>query len=299
MDVVLSAYGPMDRMWLQPTDTILARHQEGQRWPATSGAINPDRRGWAPGRSIRSPRWCHPRGCDRGALLSGGTSILSQKSQRGAVDWKSAGVNAIAGGLTGAVTGGLGMWGREALAGARAGQAARAVTVNAGVNGTVGAGSSVASYLLGNGGRVGNGWQFAGAIIGGGVSGAAGGLAGPAGSTLAAGAGQATTGLLAKASTASLSGIASSVATVADDVVSGREVNVGATGLSAATGMVSSFVPGPSMKGVTTLRQLSVAAPRTPMGAINVGKINTRALWGSSLIGAGVGIVNSQVNPLS
>ncbi|MGO4611223.1 hypothetical protein AB4142_33315, partial [Variovorax sp. 2RAF20] len=77
----------------------------------------------------------------------------------------------------------------------------------AGANGVVGAGASAASYLYQKGGRINNGWDFAGKIAGGGFAGAVGGLAGPAGGSLARGMSLSSTGVVAKAGTMAISGV--------------------------------------------------------------------------------------------
>lgn len=233
-----------------------------------------------------------------GALLSGGVSTISQKAQ-GGVDWKSVGLNALVGGATGAATGGIGVWGKGvmlAAKGATVSNAVRAVGVNAGVNGTVGAGSGALSHLVEKKGHIGNGWEFAGSVAGGAFSSAVGGLAGPAGGSIAQKFSRPVSGFLSKAATAGLSGLSSGAGSAVDDIVSGKQVDARKAGASTLTGTILSPISAragknlPTEKKVPTLQAVPNSATRSLRGVFDWGRTNSRGLWTQSIVGAGVGI---------
>ncbi|TDW49267.1 RHS repeat-associated protein [Curtobacterium sp. PhB25] len=227
-----------------------------------------------------------------GALLSGGVSVASQKAQTGKVDWGRVGVDTAVGGVLGAAGGGAMMFGKAAMAGAPAGQAARAVAVNMGVNGGVGAVSGGVTNLQKNGWQIRNGWEFAGDVVGGGVSGAAGGMAGPAGGTIAKEIGYSASGALAQGTSLVLSGASTAAGTAVSQVISGDGVDLGTVAQNGATGMAGTYVSGrilPGQHGVDTLAQMPYFHPRTPSGAFNFLQKNTSTLWGSAVGGSVVG----------
>ncbi|WP_461963405.1 RHS repeat-associated core domain-containing protein [Curtobacterium sp. 24E2] len=202
-----------------------------------------------------------------GALLSGGVSVASQKAQTGKVDWGRVGVDTAVGGVLGAAGGGAMMFGKAAMAGAPAGQAARAVAVNMGVNGGVGAVSGGVTNLQKNGWQIRNGWEFAGDVVGGGVTGAAGGMAGPAGGTIAKEIGYSASGALAQGTSLVLSGASTAAGTAVSQVISGDGVDLGTVAQNGATGMAGTYVSGrilPGQHGVDTLAQMPYFHPRTP-----------------------------------
>lgn len=180
------------------------------------------------------------------------------------------------------------------MAAAPAGQATAAVATSAAVNGAVGAAGSGVSHLSQHGWKVENGWDFAGALAGGGFAGAVGGLAGPAGGTLARLGGQAATSGLATAGTAAISGLGASGGSMVSDAAAGRPVNpthallCGAFGAGASTVPVSR-IPGMGQNGVSTLQQMPYFAPRTVPGALNFTQPNSVGLWGGTSGGAAVG----------
>ncbi|AXJ10163.1 DUF6531 domain-containing protein [Arthrobacter sp. PM3] len=233
-------------------------------------------------------------GAIAGALTSGGLSVFSQKAQNGSVNWWSVLGSTAVGAAAGAAGGGAAMWTKSILAGAPAGQAAAALGVSAGANGVLGAGASAAGYLVQNGGRINNGWDFAGKVAGGGFAGAVGGLAGPAGGSLAKSMSFASTGLVARGSTAAISGVGSATGSMLENVVAGDPVNptkAGVTGLlgAGASALPLGQVPIFRQNGVSTMRQMPYFAPRTWDGMFNFNQTNTVGLWGGSLAGATVG----------
>lgn len=239
-------------------------------------------------------------GAIAGALSSGGLSVFSQKSQKGSVDWWSVLGNTAIGAATGAAGGGAAMWTRGVLAGAPAGQAAAALGVSAGANGVVGAGASAASYLYQKGGRINNGWDFAGKIAGGGFAGAVGGLAGPAGGSLARGMSLSSTGVVAKAGTMAISGVGAGTGSMLENVVAGDPIDpakAGATGLfgAGAAAIPVGRIPAFNQTGVSTLRQMPYFAPRTVNGMFNYNQTNTVGLWGGAFGGGTVGFGGDQL----
>jgi RHS repeat-associated protein len=244
-------------------------------------------------------------GAIAGALTSGGLTAYSQKAQNGSVDWWSVLGNTAVGAATGAAGGGAAMWTRTILAGAPAGQAAAALGVSGGANGVLGAGASGASYMVQNGGQINNGWDFAGKVAGGGFAGAVGGLAGPAGGTLARGMSFSASGLGAKVGTAAISGVGAGVGSMLENMVSGDPVDpakagitglfgAGASGISSgiaagASALPPGRIPVLSQHGVDTLKQMPYFAPRTMSGMFNPQQTNTAGLWNGGTAGAAVG----------
>ena len=239
-------------------------------------------------------------GAIAGALTSGGLSVFSQKSQKGSVDWWSVLGNTAVGAATGAAGGGAAMWTKSIIASAPAGQAAAAFGVSAGANGVVGAGASAASYLYQNGGRINSGWDFAGKIAGGGFAGAVGGLAGPAGGSLARGMSLSSTGVVAKAGTMAISGVGAGTGSMLENVVAGDPIDpakAGATGLfgAGAAAIPVGRIPAFNQTGVSTLRQMPYFAPRTMNGMFNYNQTNTVGLWGGAFGGGTVGFGGDQL----
>jgi RHS repeat-associated protein len=223
-------------------------------------------------------------------LMSFGADVVIQKATTGKVNW----AQSAAIGVTGAV-GGAG------FAAARITMAASSavsriggyVAINAGVNGAAGAVAGGGVYAAKNGGV--KSWRgLAGAMVGGGVSGAIGGLAGPAGGTLARASGYAANspavGIIARApallrmtALGSGGGVAG---TAADKVISGEQLQFGDVVWSAATGGGLTHLPGgPSQS--STLAQAAWTNASTLSGLR--GGVNGTALIRSGVIGASVG----------
>ena len=236
-----------------------------------------------------------------GALTAGGISVASQKVQKGIVDWSKVSTDALIGAATGALGGWAAQIGKAAMVSAPAGQALRAVTINAGVNGTVGGISSGTVYLAKNNWSISNPWEFAGTVSGGSISGMAGGLAGPMGGTIAQKFGQNSGGSIAKISENLINFSGGSVGSLAEDIVSGKEANftkAGITGLSStSSNMMGGFIANKSdyfarvtnMHGVNYMSQVPYFHPRTLTGALNLSQPNSLALWGSASSGAIIG----------
>ncbi|MDY0945537.1 DUF6531 domain-containing protein [Frigoribacterium sp. CFBP9039] len=232
-------------------------------------------------------------GAASGAFIGGGVSVVSQKAQTGEVDWGKVATDAAIGGVLGGAGGAAGAFGKAAMASAPAAQAGRAVAVNVAANGGVGAVGGGATYLASHGGRIENGWDFAGAIVGGGVSGSVGGLAGPAGGTIARNLGHTATSGLATASTVVLNGVGSSAGTAVQSIVAGEDVNPLEVAVNGVVGSGLSALPLdrviPGQHGVNTLAQMPYFSPRSLTGALNLGAHNTAGLFGSAVGGTVVG----------
>lgn len=240
-----------------------------------------------------------------GALLSGGISVGIQKATTGKVDWGQVGVSMV----IGAATGGAGGWAAGVSAGAK-GMAALGYSV--GINGGLGAVGSEASYLALNHGDL-SVKGAVGALVGGGVTGAISGGAGPAGGTIARniledGTARATSGVTANLITAAINGGGGA----SGDVVNQMIVNQGkpidwthaaaAASVTGGTSMAISnadSVPGlkdviPSApKGMNSLEQASHFGVKTFSGATDFSRPNTRAAWGSATAGAIIGGMES------
>ncbi|WP_186329211.1 hypothetical protein [Arthrobacter sp. U41] len=192
------------------------------------------------------------------------------------------------------------MWTKSIIAGAPAGQAAAAFGVSAGANGVVGAGAGAASYLHQNGWRINSGWDFAGKIAGGGFAGAVGGLAGPAGGSLARGMSLSSTGMVARAGTMAISGAGAGTGSMLENVIAGDPIDpvkAGATGLfgAGAAAIPVGRIPAFNQTGVSTLRQMPYFARRTANGMFNYNQTNTVGLWGGAFGGGSVGFGGDQL----
>jgi hypothetical protein len=164
---------------------------------------------------------------------------------------------------------------------------------------------AAASGMVQNGWSINNGWDFAGKVAGGGFAGAVGGLAGPAGGTLARGMSFSASGVGAKLGTAAVSGVGAGVGSMLENVVAGDPVDpakAGITGLfGAGTSGISSGIaagasalppgrfPVLSQHGVDTLRQMPYFAPRTMSGMFNPQQTKGAGLWNGGTAGAAVG----------
>jgi hypothetical protein len=216
--------------------------------------------------------------------------VVIQKATTGEVNWAQSAAIGVTGALGGA-----------GFAAARTTMAASSslsrlggyVAINAGVNGAAGAVAGGGVYLAKNGG-VKNWRGLAGAMVGGGVSGAIGGLAGPAGGTLARASGYAANspavGIIARApallrmtALGSGGGVAG---TAADKAISGEQLHFGDVVWSAATGGGLTHIPGGPFPS-STLSQAAWTNPSTLSGLR--GGVNGRALIRSGVIGASVG----------
>lgn len=229
-----------------------------------------------------------------GALLAGGISTVSQKAQTGSVDWGKVGVDALVGGAMGAAGGGAAMLAKTAASGAAS--AGAAWTIRIGVNGSVGGVGGGVGYLADNNWQIKNGWDFAGSIAGGTVSGGTGAFAGPAGGTLANKIGMSASGRGAQAISAGFDGVGTFAGSVTEDVVSGRDVNLGSAGVRGLVGTGASFVSGEIVRftgtgqhGVDTLAQVPHFSPRSVASALDLSKVNSRDLWADAIIGEAVG----------
>ena len=239
-----------------------------------------------------------------GALVSAGAQTIMEKAQNGSVDW---GHVAVAGAL-GAVGGGAGALAtraatvgfgatRVAATSAAASNTSKfvaAASVNAGVNGSFGAIAGGTSELMKNDWKIEDGWGFAGSMAGGFVAGSVGGLAGPAGGSIARSFGQTATGGLSKISTISLSAGGGAAGSITTDLVGGKDVNLRNAGVSALSGGMASAIPvdkipGVGMNGVSTLRQMPNFHPRTLGGAFDVARTNTNGLWSEAFTSSSAG----------
>lgn len=224
-------------------------------------------------------------------LISAGLDVGIQRATTGQVSWAQA---ALAGGL-GAVGGGAYAWaarfGKNGPAALRA-----AIGVNAGVN----AAGNTATYGLMNWGK----WSmqgFLGAVLGGLGSGAIGGIAGPAGGTIAKQLGAKATGPLANRAAFAINTAGGTGGYWVNAAIT-RDPNANA-GWSLAAGLGngaggfwgSKTFSSPNM---TTLSQISSFGPRTTSGVINLQGANTRALWGQAGVGTAVSGTESGVDTL-
>lgn len=226
-------------------------------------------------------------------LMSFGADVVIQKATTGQVNWAQS-----------AAMGAVGLLGGGALAAGRAAAATASsvsrlgsyVAVNAGVNGAAGAVGGGATYLIKHGGRVDSWRGLAGSVVGGTVSGAVGGLAGPAGGTLARAGGYGAYTLTAAgarptlqaAGAITLLGSGGAIAgTVTDKFISGESVSWGDVGWSGLTGGALTHLPGgPSVS--STLQQAARTNVSTVTGLMSGGP-NSLALVRSSLFGATTG----------
>lgn len=229
-------------------------------------------------------------GVGGGALFSGGVSVATQKITNGSVDWGEVGVQTLIGGASGLLPGVGGL-----LASGASKFVAPLVT-NVAVNGGLGAVFNGGAYAVTHVGQF-NGRDFAGALGSGFVSGAIGGLAGPAGGTIARAVGQKATGFLARGSSLGISAVGGAGGSVAGDVIAGRPVDPLVTGVNAVAGAGGDLATiglgklGYGMSGVDTLKQMPVAHPRTLEGAFDLNRVNTRGLWFTGTAGNVVGSV--------
>ncbi len=225
------------------------------------------------------------------ALMSFGADVVIQKATTGEVNW----AQSAAVGVTGAVGGAGFVAARATLAASSAvGRFGGYVAINAGVNGATGAVAGGGAHIATNGGV--KSWRgLAGSMAGGGLSGAIGGLAGPAGGTLAKVAGHnayslARGGQQTGQAFARQTGFGSGgavVGTVADKAIAGEQVHFGDVAWSAASGgLLTHLGGGPSQS--STLSQ----AARTNVSSwsgLARGGANGSALVRSAALGAGVG----------
>ncbi|RUQ19593.1 hypothetical protein D8M21_11180 [Kocuria sp. HSID16901] len=258
-----------------------------------------------------------------GGLMSGGVSVASQKASNGSVDWKNAGKDALIGTATGAV-GGAGMAvAKGATEGMTSGgtQLAKAMGINAGVNGVAGGAGSTVQYLATHGGRIENGRDFAGNVVGGTVASAAGANLGPASGTLAKKIGPTIKGSsVFKAAPNNITkninfnangNVSTSIKTlgtmgvgaggsVLSEADAGRDLSGKNALTSAATSGVSAKVgdkvsKNPTVgyytnqRGVNTLKQMQSIAPKSMNGLTNVSQTNTRTMYGSAVSGTIIG----------
>lgn len=231
-----------------------------------------------------------------GGLMSGGVSVASQKATNGSVDWKKAGKDALIGTATGAV-GGAGMAvAKGATAGMTSGgtQLAKAMGINAGVNGAAGGAGSSFQYLATHGWKIENGRDFAGTVVGGTVASAAGANLGPASGSLAKKIGSSVEGssvfknmpsnVTKKLNFNASGNVATSIKTlgnmgigaggsVVSDVVAGRNIDAKSAGIAAGgsgattgvthiTGKYTGIGNYTNQTGVTTLRQMKWPSPQ-------------------------------------
>lgn len=230
-----------------------------------------------------------------GALLSGGLSVASQKLQTGEVDWSKVGVDTIIGGATG-VFGAAGAGIGTALrVSAPVASAARTVAINVSANGGLGALTGAGTHLAANDWKIRDGREFAGAAVGGGLSGAVAGLAGPAGGTIANAAGRTASGTLASVSTAVITGAGSSAGAVVSSSVAGQPIDpksVLLQGLGGAAGsafLTQTAGAGFGSSGASTFRELLDEHPGTLSAAFNLRQPAAQELWGTAAIGNVVG----------
>ncbi|WP_144760259.1 DUF6531 domain-containing protein [Curtobacterium sp. 9128] len=221
-----------------------------------------------------------------GAALAGGLSIQGHRGDDGKVDWGAVGVDTVIGGVTG-LLGGAGARAGALVAktASSAGRVGRAVVANASVNGAVGSAGSGVSYVAHNPdwtprGLVGN-------MVGGGIASGIGGIAGPAGGTLAKVTGSSATSRVASAWGATVAGGGSMLGgytgnTIAGDQTSGLDLL-----WNGAAGAGGTLIPG-GPKQASTLNQFGRFNPSSVDGVFSTGA-NALRLWSSAGVGAGVG----------
>ncbi|WP_180936510.1 hypothetical protein [Nocardioides ungokensis] len=214
-------------------------------------------------------------------LVSAGADTIIQKATTGHVNWGEVAVS----GALGAVGGAAGMWASRA---STAGTAALRTTmlVNAGV-GASGQRGDVPDQEP----RPPVGAGRLGAAAGGGVGGAIGGAAGPMGGTIARQLGQKATGLLATSVTGGINFAGGFGGSVVASTVAGQPVSLSGAALSGTVNAGGGYVGGHFFpgRGQTTLSQMSYFGTRTGGGVMNLGAVNTQALYGSAFTGAAIG----------
>ena len=231
------------------------------------------------------------------ALISGGVDVGLQKFTTGEVNWAQAAGSAALGAVGGA---GL-MAGRfAAKTAASAPRVARAVAINAGVNGTAGAVGGAGSYVVENG-LTWDGRKFAGKVIGGTVGGVVSGVAKPVGGSLS----RALDKQLTEAGTDLARGLAKPLAKVSPNVWEHGISGAGGMGATSIDGFVSGegttwkdlafggtvgtltpLVPGGPTQ-MTTLNQMARTNPSSLHGMFN--GVQSSRLWQSGATGVGVG----------
>lgn len=172
----------------------------------------------------------------------------------------------------------------------------KAAVTMASVNGGVSAGGAAAQYgfQVMTGQEQYNGRKLLGTVVGGGISGAIGGLSEPVGGTVAKEyLGKKATGLAAKAVSTGVTFTSGVTGNVADQVISERHVDIAQAGLAGVrtvgvdktAGRIYHKIHGTESIGTTTLKQTSYFGTRTVHGLLDLSKNNTKALWGSAVNG--------------
>ena len=98
-----------------------------------------------------------------------------------------------------------------------------------------------------------NGWDFAGKVAGGGFAGAVGGLASPAGGTLAMKMGSTSTSTRATVTSGAITGAGSAAGSMLENIVAGDSVDLNRAG---ATGLVGGGLSWPPSIGYPVLGRL-------------------------------------------
>lgn len=221
------------------------------------------------------------------ALLSAGADTIIQKATTGNVSWGEVALSGVLGGVGGAA----GQWvSKMSVHGVKA-----AVTM-ASVNGGVSAGGAAAQYgfQVMTGQEQYNGRKLLGTVVGGGISGAIGGLSEPVGGTVAKEyLGKKATGLAAKAISTGETFTSGVTGNVADQIISDRHVDIAQAGIAGVrtvgvdktAGRIYHKFQGTESIGTTTLKQTSYFGTRTVHGLLDLSKNNTQALWGSAMTG--------------
>lgn len=221
------------------------------------------------------------------ALLSAGADTIIQKATTGNVSWGEVALSGVLGGVGGAA----GQWvSKMSVHGVKA-----AVTM-ASVNGGVSAGGAAAQYgfQVMTGQEQYNGRKLLGTVVGGGISGAIGGLSEPVGGTVAKEyLGKKATGLAAKAISTGVTFTSGVTGNAADQVISDRHVDITQAGIAGVrtvgvdkiAGRFYHKFHGAESIGTTTLKQTSYFGTRTVHGLLDLSKNNTKALWGSAMNG--------------
>ncbi|GAA1496879.1 DUF6531 domain-containing protein [Paeniglutamicibacter kerguelensis] len=235
------------------------------------------------------------------ALIAGGADVILQKATTGKVNWAQAAGSTVLGAVGGAAplllkaTRVGGMAAQASLRVAPTANLVKSLAANMGVNGGVGAVTSVGSHVLGQtiGGEKISARGVIASSIGGFVGGSIGGLAGPAGGSIAEHLGKPVSSLAAKTST-SLVGAAGNISGVAStNLVAGESTGWGDLAFAGVTGAGVPFIPMPdriTQSNFDALRRIPLQQPRTLGGTfVRFEQHNTTALWGSAAAGAGIG----------
>ena len=233
-------------------------------------------------------------------LISGGADVIVQKATTGKVNWaQAAGATAL-----GAIPGGAGAlfkatkYGGQAVrvaetAAAPTSRVVKSLAVNMGVNGAAGSGGGVASNVVSNwtSGKPITGRGLLASAGGGFVSGAVGGLAGPAGGSIAEKLSQPVSGIVSKLGTSGVGAVSSTAGTTVDHWISGEDMSwndvIWSTTSGAALPHVS-YGEKYSQTHFDVLRKVPYTQTQTWDGLRGSGR-NAVALRGSALMGAGVG----------